>query len=109
MTGCELNLPIALDPIPLFAEIQCQDVCYPNAINFINLTDPVPGYSSTYQWDFGDGTTSSGYSPSHTYSQPGVYYVTLNATVIGTNCHDIASCTVNVYDPVIPPDSISHD
>ena len=109
MTGCELNIPVALDPIPLFAEIQCQDVCYPSAINFINLTDPVPGYTTTYQWNFGDGGISYNYSPSHTYTQPGTYYVTMTANVVGTGCHDVANCTVNVYDATLPPDSISHD
>ena len=109
MTGCELNIPVALDPIPLFAEIQCQDVCYPDATNFVNLTDPVPGYSSTYLWDFGDNTTSTSYSPSHTYAQPGTYYVTMAANVVGTGCNDITNCTVNVYDATLEPDSISHD
>lgn len=109
MTGCELNIPVTLDPIPLFAEIQCQDICYPNAINFINLTDPIPGYSSTYIWYFGDGGFSTEYSPSHTYAQPGTYVVSMKATVVGTNCNDITYCTVNVYDATLPADSISHD
>jgi hypothetical protein len=31
----------------------------------------------TYMWEFGDGTTGSGPSPKHMYSQPGRYTVTL--------------------------------
>ena len=31
----------------------------------------------TYFWDFGDGTTGSGQSPTHVYSRPGRYTVTL--------------------------------
>jgi len=30
-----------------------------------------------YLWEFGDGTTGSGQSPTHTYSRPGRYTVTL--------------------------------
>lgn len=30
-----------------------------------------------YEWDFGDGTTSSSAYPAHTYSQPGIYTVSL--------------------------------
>ena len=31
----------------------------------------------TYLWEFGDGTTGSGQSPTHVYSRPGRYTVTL--------------------------------
>lgn len=109
MTGCELFLPVDLDPIPLFAEIQCEDACLPYTTNFINLTEPVFGYTTSYDWDFGDGTFSTEYSPNHIYTQPGTYVVTMNADLIGTSCNDMDSCVVTVYDPVIPPDSISHD
>lgn len=37
-----------------------------------------PPYS--YRWDFGDNTTGSGPSPSHTYLTPGEYPVTLTVT-----------------------------
>lgn len=35
------------------------------------------GDSLTFQWDFGDGSTSSEESPSHSYSSSGLYTVTL--------------------------------
>src|SRR5690606_12553162 len=38
----------------------------------------------TYEWDFGDNTTASGSNPSHTYSESGLYTVSLSATD-GTN------------------------
>jgi photosystem II stability/assembly factor-like uncharacterized protein len=34
----------------------------------------------TFAWDFGDGTTSTEAQPTHTYSAPGCYRVTLTAT-----------------------------
>lgn len=37
-------------------------------------------HSTTYQWDFGDGATSTEYQPEHTYIQNGAYMVTLTAT-----------------------------
>lgn len=51
--------------------------------NANNLTVTFANSSSngvSYLWDFGDGQTSTENNPSHTYSQPGVYEVTLSTT-----------------------------
>lgn len=45
----------------------------PHTVNFTNSSLN----SSTYSWDFGDGSTSTLVSPSHTYTTAGVYDVTL--------------------------------
>jgi PKD repeat protein len=42
-------------------------------------SDP-DGTVDSYEWDFGDGTTGTGETPSHTYGDDGVYTVTLTAT-----------------------------
>ena len=109
LTGCELDLQVVLDPIPLLSNIQCEDICFPNVNNFINLTPPIQGYETTYLWDFDDGQISNLYSPSHTYLSPGVYNVTMTAHVVGTNCTDNANCEVEVYEIPIIPGIISHD
>jgi PKD repeat protein len=36
--------------------------------------------STTFTWDFGDGSTANGISPFHTYSAPGTYNVCLTVT-----------------------------
>lgn len=66
----------------------------PATMNFTNLSQN----ASSYSWDFGDGSTSSSQNPSHTYSTPGTYSVTLQATNnIGS---DVITKTVNVkQDP----------
>ena len=49
----------------------------PLAVQFTNQTT---GNVTGYQWVFGDGGVSTAASPSHSYSAPGVYTVTLTAT-----------------------------
>jgi RHS repeat-associated protein len=39
--------------------------------------------ASAYQWDFGDGTTSTQRDPQHTFAAPGVYTVTLTVNNAG--------------------------
>jgi gliding motility-associated-like protein len=50
--------------------------CAPGEITFDNLSTPV---NTDYQtlWDFGDGETSTDFSPSHVYTQEGIYDVAL--------------------------------
>lgn len=51
--------------------------CEPATITFKNLSSPI---DSTYsiQWFFGDGTTGSEISPTHTYEDPGIFSVSLS-------------------------------
>ncbi len=47
-------------------------------VQFANLSSGVGDL--TYLWDFGDGTTSTDMSPTHTYDSVGAYTVTLSVT-----------------------------
>lgn len=57
---------------------------------------------STYEWDFGDGTTSTEANPSHTYTQAGTYSVTLTVTDVNGKS-SVQSTTVTVAGPTTPP------
>lgn len=59
-----------------------------NTISFTNYSVN----ATTYGWNFGDGDTSAMNSPTHTYSSPGNYTVTL----IASNCGQTASFSENV-------------
>jgi gliding motility-associated-like protein len=51
----------------------------------------------SYQWNFGDGATSSDTSPSNSYVDPGIYTITL--TVENGNCSDFTESILKV-DPI---------
>ncbi len=55
----------------------------------------------SYVWDFGDGTTSSSTSPTHTYSSAGSYTVTLEVTNCGGSVSRTMTVTVDPYEAAI--------
>jgi hypothetical protein len=54
----------------------------PLAFGAAGSTDPYPGGTTgaSYSWTFGDGGSGSGLTPSHTYTAPGKFPVTLTVT-----------------------------
>lgn len=48
----------------------------------VQFTDQSPA-ANTWLWNFGDGSTSTQQHPSHTYTNPGSYHVTLTITLPG--------------------------
>jgi len=64
-----------------------------NVTNFTNSSTN----AVSYEWDFGDGGTSTAASPSHTYTSSGIYNVKLIAFGSGiTTCADTLISQVNV-------------
>jgi PKD repeat protein len=49
----------------------------------VQFTDTSTGSISTWQWDFGDGTTSTLQTPIHTYTQTGLFTVRLTVSGLG--------------------------
>lgn len=53
------------------------EIRYPLSLQFTDTTEGIP---TTWNWSFGDGNTSTAQNPTFTYTIPGVYTVSLNAT-----------------------------
>lgn len=78
---------------------------------FVYNYSTTAGVSTTYLWDFGDGTTDTSAYPSHTYPLDATYYLCLTITdgagCTATYCDTVAAghgmssvITVNVVNPV---------
>ncbi|MBZ0206681.1 MAG: gliding motility-associated C-terminal domain-containing protein [Flavobacteriales bacterium] len=79
-----------------------EPLCANAPVQFSNLSN----LGATWQWDFGDGGSSTAQAPAHTYLAPGNYTVTLVATNNATcNQQDSASIQVTVLPaaPLLQP------
>ena len=68
----------------------------------VGATDSA-GATLTYTWDFGDGTTGTGSTPSHVYLLPGTYIATVTVTDSLGNTSS-ATVSVEVDAPLFLPD-----
>jgi len=65
--------------------------CAPYDAAFVNTSTG----GETFEWNFGDGSTSNEISPVHTYNDPGIYTVRLIARDEGT-CNKIDDTTMSI-------------
>ncbi len=105
--GCAktFTLPITINPEVNTDFIWAGDSplgCNPLDVNFTNTTEFTggAGFSGTYYWDFGDGTTSTELSPNHVFNNDNPsssvpYTVVLTATSIH-GCVGVETQTITV-------------
>jgi gliding motility-associated-like protein len=97
--GCSDTSSQALVIAPFVADFS-QDTtaaCVNEAINFTDLSTTI---ANTWNWDFGDGTTSSAQNPSHGYNVPGTYTVELIAAgPIGCSGNVIKTNLITINPP----------
>lgn len=75
---------------PVTAGIEAPDfVCGTLPVQFTDLSTNVP---TSWNWDFGDGTTSTAQNPVHTYAASGTYTITLEA------CNSLGCDVVTLTD-----------
>jgi gliding motility-associated-like protein len=55
-------------------------VCPGSPVTFVSTSTPGVSGAVTYNWNYGDGNSGTGASPTHTYRTPGNYNVTLLVT-----------------------------
>ncbi|MDH3255278.1 MAG: PKD domain-containing protein [Acidobacteriota bacterium] len=86
--------------LPVLEEIEAVVASFSTSNSNNNLSiqfqNTSTGNPTKFQWDFGDGGTSTEEHPAHLYSLPGDYVVTLTASKTGSS--DTTSQTVTVTD-----------
>ena len=70
--SCGKDEEVEKKPVAIF-EINNHDEFAPTEVSFTNLSTD----AEDYVWDFGDGSTSLEFEPSHYYTSPGEYIVEL--------------------------------
>ena len=70
--------------------------CEDFTVTFTNTSSP----SDSYEWDLGNGTTSTVFSPTVTYTEPGTYTVQLRVTDSVCLLTDTNEITINVLPDI---------
>ncbi|MBI4945394.1 MAG: PKD domain-containing protein [Bacteroidetes bacterium] len=92
------TVAVNLTPVASFSATPTSSCSAPLTVNFTDLSTG----GTNYNWTFGDGTpNSTAQNPSHTYTSPGIYSVTLLVSDSITQCsHTLVK---NNYIIISPP------
>jgi len=96
--GCLTSLmqPVIVNPLPN-TDFSLVETCTGSPSGFTNTTTIATGSVAVYNWNFGDGNTSTVSNPLKTYNSAGTYTVTLTATSNGACVNSISkTVTVNI-------------
>lgn len=96
-TSVNANIPITVNPLPVIdIAPQSANACTEVILSFFDNSTTNAG--ATYNWYFGDGSTSAQVSPVHNYTSSGNYNVNLIVTsVAGCSNNANVLCSVVVY------------
>jgi len=87
------------EPADWFAAFHA-DVTTGRAPLVVNFTDQSTGNPISWNWNFGDESTSTSQHPSHTYTEPGTYSVSLEVSD-GTEIRTVENnAYITVHEPV---------
>ncbi len=77
--------------------------CFGDSLQFTNTSTAFSGNQGdlTFEWDFGDDSSSVAVSPNHLYNNYQEYIVSLTSTYIINGCQDTYIDTVTVFKPII--------
>ncbi|MFL5728273.1 MAG: PKD domain-containing protein [Cytophagaceae bacterium] len=86
---------ITINDITAGFTISPATVCLGSPVSFTNSSAILPAAVITYNWDFGDASTSTAVNPSHLYGAPNTFTVKLKASASG--CSDSTTQSLTVF------------
>lgn len=95
VTGCQVTLDAVINSTNVATDFDFPPPCPGDNIPFTDLTTTNLGNVVAWDWDFGDGSTSTDQNPSHSYAQSGLYNVSLTAST-DNGCWAVYTETVDV-------------
>lgn len=77
----------------------------------VSFTDESSGYPDSWQWDFGDGGSSTESDPDHTYEEPGTYTVSLSVSNACGEDTETKQDFITIWAPdiAVNPDHLSSE
>lgn len=90
--GCIDSSSFCLEKVdlPVASFTNLTNVCKSASVSFNNLSTG----ATSYEWDFGDGNTSTAFLPTHSYGTAGTYTITL---IVENECH----CTDTFQNTIV--------
>ncbi len=95
VTGCQVTVSANIAATTINTGFDFNIACPGEQTQFNDLTNSNLGSVVSWDWDFGDGTTSVLQDPTHTYPVSGIYSVTLT-TVTSNNCQGTSTQAVDI-------------
>jgi len=88
---------VSTDPRPAFTA----DILTGDSPLIVNFTDQSTGHPTAWFWEFGDGAVSRLRHPSHTYTAPGDYTVTLTVSNSQGQESEIKAGYISIPDDIV--------
>ncbi|MDV3308584.1 MAG: FG-GAP-like repeat-containing protein [Cyclobacteriaceae bacterium] len=95
-----VRITVATSPTANFT--MPSDACMGQLVLFTNTSSVASGVTPTYNWNFGDGNTSTQQNPTHTYLTSGSFNVTLQVSYSGLCANTSPTKTINVQTAPVP-------
>lgn len=95
-----VQITVATFPVANFT--MPSDACMGQLVQFTNTSTVASGVTPTYNWNFGDGNTSTAQNPQHTYTSAGSFNVTLQVSYSGLCSNTSPTKAINVQTAAVP-------